>query len=184
MTGLLVKHFGYSSLLGWQILIIKAALEGRNSLVIQPTGSGKSLCFQLPSLITGKTTVVLTPTISLMKDQCCKLEEHGISATYLGSSQTDTQMDEKVKKGMYEIVYTTPEKFFDSNGHPSHTFKHILEAGRVGLIALDEVHLVDSWKSFRYTLFVKHLSIRLSLSTCMVILSTLKTTSVTVFIIP
>ena len=150
MTGLLVKHFGYNTLKDWQILIIKAALEGRDSLVIQPTGSGKSLCFQLPSLITGKSTVVLTPTISLMKDQCCKLGEHGISATYLGSSQTDTQMDKKVQEGMYEIVYTTPEKFFDSNGCPSHIFKPILEAGRVGLIALDEVHLVKSWKNFRY----------------------------------
>ena len=135
MTGLLVKHFGYSSLKDWQILIIKAALEGRNSLVIQPTGSGKSLCFQLPSLINGKKTVVFTPTISLMKDQCCKLEEHGISATYLGSSQTDTQIDKKVQEGTYEIVYTTPEKFYDSNGCPSWIFKPILEAGHEVLTA-------------------------------------------------
>ena len=158
MTGLLVKHFGFSSLKDWQ-LTIKAVLEGLNSFVVQPTGSGKSLCFQLPSLITGEMTVVITPTISLMKDQCCSLGEHGISATYLGSSQIDTEIDTKVKDGKYEIIYTTPEKFFDCNGSPSHVFKDLLEARCVGLIAIDEVHLVDSWKSFRYKNSVNCMSI-------------------------
>jgi len=65
-------------------------MEGHNTLIIQPTGSGKS---QLLPLITGKITVVLTSTISLMKDQCCALEKNGISATYLGSSQTDKEID-------------------------------------------------------------------------------------------
>ena len=86
-----------------------------------------------------------------MKDQCCKLEEHAISATYLGSSQTETQVDKNVHDGIYEIIYTTPEIFHDSNGCP-HTFKPLLEAGCVGLIALNEVHLVNSWANFRYIL--------------------------------
>ena len=131
------------------MVIIAAALEGRNTLVVQPTGAGKSLCFQLLPLITGKITIVLTPTISLMKDQCSILEENGISATYTGSSQTDAQINSKISDGVFNIVYTTPEKFFDHTGHPLYPFGDLLHKGRVGLIAIDEVHLIHSWKSFR-----------------------------------
>ena len=80
IADLSIQHFGKKN---WQIEIILAALEGHNTLIIQPTGSGKSLCFQLAPFITGKITVVLTPTISLMKDQCCALEKNKISATYV-----------------------------------------------------------------------------------------------------
>ena len=127
-------------------MIIKAVLEGKNTMVIQPTGSGKSLCFQLPGLITNKITIVLTPTISLMKDQCKKLDARGISATYLGSSQTDPHVMEKVMKGDFSIVYSTPEKFFECK----RKFNDLSSLGRVGLIAVDEAHLAMSWKSFRY----------------------------------
>lgn len=156
MVGLVVKHFNLKSLKDWQSQIIQAALEGKNTLVVQPTGSGKSLCFQLPSLLTSKMTVVLTPTISLMKDQCQKLEGKGISATYLGSSQTDLFAVNKMNRGDYSIVYVTPEKFFDSSRispSPSPEFKEVLEAGRVGLLAIDEVHLVSAWKTFRLGLY-------------------------------
>jgi len=87
IAGISIQHFGISALKNWQIKIILAALEGRNTFIIQPTGSGKSLCFQIMPFITGKVTVVLTPTISLMKDQCCSLEKNKISTTYVGSSQ-------------------------------------------------------------------------------------------------
>ena len=89
----MIKNFGISSLKDWQLKIIEATLEGRNTLIIQPTGLGKSLCFQLLPFITGKVTVVLSPTISLTKDQCCTLEQNKISATCVGSSQTDKEVD-------------------------------------------------------------------------------------------
>ncbi len=150
MVGLLIKHFGITSFKEWQISTIRAVLERRNSLVIQPTGSGKSICFQLPSLITGKMTVVLTPTISLMSDQCSKLKLHGIPAIYLGSSQIDKEVDKKIRNGLFQIIYTTPEKFFNSSGSPSKMFSDLIDMGQIGLIAIDEVHLVNVWKSFRY----------------------------------
>ena len=87
ITGIAVQYFGISVVKEWQLKIVSASLEGRDTVVIQPTGSGKSLCFQLFPFISGKMTVVLTPTISLMKDQCCKLGERGIPATHTGSSQ-------------------------------------------------------------------------------------------------
>lgn len=160
LTGLFVKHFGHTSLKEWQVQAIQAALEKRNSFIIQPTGSGKSVCFQIPSLITGKMTIVLTPTISLMSDQCSKLEESGIPATFLGSSQTDKEVDQKIRNRMFKIIYTTPEKFFDSKGSPSRLFSDLICLGLIGLIALDEVHLVNTWKTFRYVNnYEKHVSI-------------------------
>ena len=85
MTGLLLKHFKLQEFRDWQVDIIKATLERRNTFVLQRTGSGKSLCFQFPSLVTKKLTVVLTPTISLMNDQTRALQAKGIRATHLGS---------------------------------------------------------------------------------------------------
>jgi len=150
IAGVSIQHFGISALKNWQMEIILATLEGRNTLIIQPTGSGKSLCFQLMPFITGKITVVLTPTISLMKDQCCSLEKNKISATFVGSSQVDKEIDSKILSGNFKVVYTTPEKFFDDTGNPAYPFRDLITRAQVGLIAIDEVHLIDSWKSFRY----------------------------------
>ena len=152
ITDLAIKNVGINALKDWQLKIIKATLEGRNILIIQPTGSGKSLCFQLLPFITGKITIVFTPTISLMKDQCCALEKKNISATYLGSSQTDKGIDTKIIARKFNLLYTTPEKFFDDTGSPSCPFKDLIMTAQVGLIAVDEVHLIDSWKFFTYKL--------------------------------
>ena len=108
-----------SSLKDWQLKIIEAALEGRNTLIIQPTGSAISLCFQLLPFITGKVTVVLSPAMSLMKDQCCALEQNKTSATYVESSQTDKEVDEKILIGNFKLVHATPEVFFNDNRTPS-----------------------------------------------------------------
>ena len=91
--------------------------------MIQPTGSGKSLCFQLFPLISGKMTVVLTPTISLMKDQCCKLGERGIPATHTGSSQNDVSIDDKIRNKNFKLIFATPENFFTHEGNPSKVSK-------------------------------------------------------------
>lgn len=80
LTGLLLKHYGLTTFKDWQLKAIISVHEGRNCIVVQPTGSGKSIYFQIPSLYTRKMTVVLTLTISLMTDQYLKLEQNGIPA--------------------------------------------------------------------------------------------------------
>ena len=91
--------------------------------MIQPTGSGKSLCFQLFPFISGKMTVVLTPTISLMKDQCCKLGERGIPTTHTGSSQNDASIDDKIRNKNFKLIFATPENIFSHEGNPSKVSK-------------------------------------------------------------
>lgn len=71
--------------------------------------AGKSLCFQIPALLTGKVVVVISPLISLMHDQCLKLARHGVSACFLGSGQVDQSVEHKALRGMYEIIYVCPE---------------------------------------------------------------------------
>jgi superfamily II DNA helicase RecQ len=94
-------------------------------------------------------TIVLTPTISLMNDQCAKLNERGISATFLGSSQFDKNVEDKIMEGEFKVVYVTPEKFFKENGEAKVIFSNLLENRQVGLLAIDEVHLVKILNSFR-----------------------------------
>ncbi|XP_021864912.2 ATP-dependent DNA helicase Q-like SIM [Spinacia oleracea] len=81
----------------------------QDCLVLAATGSGKSLCFQLPALLTGKVVVVISPLISLMHDQCLKLSKHGISACFLGSGQPDNTVEKKAMNGMYSVVYVCLE---------------------------------------------------------------------------
>lgn len=71
--------------------------------------AGKSLCFQIPALLTGKVVVVVSPLISLMHDQCLKLAKHGVSACFLGSGQPDNTIEQKAMKGMYDLIYVCPE---------------------------------------------------------------------------
>ena len=104
-------------------------------------------------------TVVLTPTISLMNDQCLKLNSNGILATFLGSGQMDKDTDSKVKEGEFKVVYVTPEKFFDDNGAASALFSNMLFGGRIGLVAVDEAHLVRSWQAFRYVPDYKYMKL-------------------------
>ena len=149
ITGMAIKHFGVGEVKEWQLLI-SSCLEGRDTLVVQPTGSGKNLCFQLVPFINGKMTIVLTPTISQMKDQCCNLQEKGVPATYTGSSQSDPHIDDKIRNGEFKIIFITPEKIFNSDGFPSGIFCQLMDEGHIGLVAIDEAHLINSWKNFRY----------------------------------
>ncbi|XP_020240756.1 ATP-dependent DNA helicase Q-like SIM isoform X2 [Asparagus officinalis] len=107
--GILQRHFGFSSLKSFQKEAMEAWLVRRDCLVLAATGSGKSLCFQIPALLTGKIVVVISPLISLMHDQCLKLAKHGISACFLGSGQPDRTVECKAMSGMYRIIYVCPE---------------------------------------------------------------------------
>ena len=142
-----MKHFKKTSFL-LQLTAIKATVDGKNSLIVQPTGSGKSLCFQFPGVVTGKITVVLMPTVSLIMDQFRRLEAAGLKATYLGSMQKDAGVMGEVSQGQYDIILCTPESFFDKLGQPKAVFKSLGVQKKIGLLAVDEAHLI--LRTFRY----------------------------------
>ena len=134
--GILAQHFQLTSLHGWQEKVIAAVLDGRNSVVIQLTGSGKSLCFQLPPfLCEGKMAVVITPTISLMVDQATSLSDAGIPATYLGSAQSDKTIPQRIKAGEFKVVYVT-DRMVECTG--------CLKWFHVGCVGSDQ-SFSDSW---------------------------------------
>lgn len=150
LLGLLVKNFGLTAFKDWQEDAIKSVMRGKNALVIQPTGSGKSLCFSFPPYATDKLSVVVTPTISLMADQVKSLTEHGIGAAHLGGGHKDSEVLHGLQSGEYRVLFVTPEKFFMPNGQPYQHFINLASAGKIGLLAIDEAHLIMSWRSFRY----------------------------------
>lgn len=98
VSTLMQKHFGFSSLKSFQKEALSAWLAHKDCLVLAATGSGKSLCFQIPALLSGKVVVVISPLISLMHDQCLKLTGHGISACFLGSGQPDDTVEQKAMR--------------------------------------------------------------------------------------
>ena len=149
--GFAAQKFGIVKLHTWQINAIVATIEKRDSLIVQPTGSGKSMCYIIPPLLDGKTAIVISPTISLMVDQVNKLTSKGIHATMLGSAQK-LHVNKQVENGEYQIVYTTPESFMNKlKKEPKEMFMRMSSEEKLSLIAIDEAHLVASWKSFRYS---------------------------------
>ncbi len=110
--------FGLEKLRPGQAEVIRAVLEGSNTLAIMPTGAGKSLCYQLPALHIPGTTLIISPLISLMKDQVDKLEAAGLDAAQLNSALTAREHDDnlaQIKDDSSEFVFTTPERFTDQD---------------------------------------------------------------------
>ncbi|KAM3704815.1 hypothetical protein ACJW31_03G034300 [Castanea mollissima] len=141
VVSLLQKHFRYSSLKNFQKEALAAWLAHQDCLVLAATGSGKSLCFQIPALLTGKVVVVISPLISLMHDQCLKLANHGVSACFLGSGQPDSTVEQKAMRGMYSIVYVCPETVL----RLIKPLQRLAEGRGIALFAIDEVHCVSKW---------------------------------------
>lgn len=141
VDSVLRKHFGFSSLKGFQKEALGAWLSNKDCLVLAATGSGKSLCFQIPALLTGKIVVVISPLISLMHDQCLKLAKHGVSACFLGSGQPDSTVEYKAMNGMYRLVYVCPETIL----RLIEPLKRLAENHGIALFAIDEVHCVSKW---------------------------------------
>ncbi|KAF9681568.1 hypothetical protein SADUNF_Sadunf05G0015200 [Salix dunnii] len=137
----LQERFGYSSLKGFQKEALAAWAAHQDCLVLAATGSGKSFCFQIPALLTGKVVVVISPLISLMHDQCLKLSKHGVSACFLGSGQPDSSVEKKAMRGMYDIIYVCPETIL----RLIKPLQGLAESRGITLFAIDEVHCVSKW---------------------------------------
>jgi ATP-dependent DNA helicase RecQ len=134
--------FGFDELRSGQQEVISRVLAGRPTLAIMPTGAGKSLCYQLPALHLDGTTVVVSPLISLMKDQAGKLEEAGVAAEQLNSAQKASEQDasmERIAKSRSDIVFATPERLADPE------FRAALAAQGVALLVVDEAHCISQW---------------------------------------
>ena len=138
----LQRYFGYSEFRKGQEEIIDSLLMENDALAIMPTGAGKSLCYQIPALMADGMTLVISPLVSLMKDQVNALTAQGIKAAYLNSSLTETQFDKALAnmvQGTYKIVYVAPERL--KSGRFIHAAKQLL----IPLVAVDEAHCVSQW---------------------------------------
>jgi ATP-dependent DNA helicase RecQ len=134
--------FGYSEFRGQQQSIIEATLQGRDSLVIMPTGGGKSLCYQIPAILKEGTGLVVSPLIALMQDQVTALRELGIEAGFLNSSQSPDERREvmtKLRQGRLQLLYVAPERLVTE-----HT-RSLLRDIPLSVIAIDEAHCVSQW---------------------------------------
>ena len=142
ITRKLREHFGFRRFRPGQAQVVQAAMDGRDMIVIMPTGSGKSLCFQLPALALKGTTIVVSPLIALMKDQTDALTERGIKATAINSTlspQLQQEAIEAMVAGRIEFVYTTPERLADGE------FRAAPRQTPIDLFVVDEAHCVSQW---------------------------------------
>jgi ATP-dependent DNA helicase RecQ len=138
----LQSHFGYSSFRNGQEQAIKSVLNGENTICVMPTGGGKSICYQIPALVLPGTTIVISPLISLMKDQVDALIQAGISATFINSSLSYNEAADRMweaKQGEYKLLYVAPERL------ESREFIEDLRQMDIPLVAVDEAHCISQW---------------------------------------
>jgi ATP-dependent DNA helicase RecQ len=136
------RFWGYSDFRPGQDQAVTNVLSGGDSLTVMPTGGGKSICYQVPAMILPGVTLVVSPLISLMKDQVDNLAAVGLPATFLNSSLTGSEMSARLagaEQGEYKLVYVAPERF------DSESFQQRLAALNVSLLAVDEAHCVSEW---------------------------------------
>lgn len=141
-TALLQQYFGHSEFREGQLETIEAVLGGRDVLGIMPTGAGKSVCYQIPALSSRGITLVVSPLISLMKDQVTTLVASGIRAAYINSSLNPAQLAEvhrRARNGLYKIIYVAPERLLTSD------FLTFAREAELALLAIDEAHCVSQW---------------------------------------
>ena len=138
----LKKYFGYDTFRPMQAEIIERIYEGKDALVLMPTGGGKSICYQIPAITLPGTTVVVSPLISLMKDQVEALRATGARAAFLNSSLSEVeqrQVEDDFFNGELDLLYVSPEKLVSQNFIP------LLKRAAVNLFAIDEAHCISAW---------------------------------------
>lgn len=136
------KHFGHAEFRPAQRAAVLSVLSGRDTLVVMPTGGGKSLCYQVPALIRSGLTIVVSPLIALMHDQVSALEDRGISAALVNSTLSSDEIGCRLARaaaGELGLLYVAPERF------DSPAFRSALVDMEVGLVAVDEAHCVSQW---------------------------------------
>ena len=138
----LKRYFGYDQFRPLQADIIRAIFSGKDALVLMPTGGGKSVCFQIPAVTLPGTCIVVSPLISLMKDQVEGLRANGIAAAFINSaidSREQLRVEESFYAGELHLLYVSPEKLVSGN------FVSILKRGKINLFAIDEAHCISAW---------------------------------------
>ncbi len=138
----LKKFFGYDSFRPMQSEIIETVLGGKDALVLMPTGGGKSICFQVPAIISEGTCIVVSPLIALMKDQVEGLRANGVPAAFINSSLSFSEQQEiesQVLEGNIKLLYVSPEKLL------SQGFFNFMQVMQLSLIAIDEAHCISAW---------------------------------------
>lgn len=139
---LLRRFYGYRSFRPAQEPVIQSLLAGRDTVAIMPTGAGKSICFQIPAMVFPGITLVISPLISLMKDQVDALAGQGMPATYINSTlsmnESSTRLN-AIAAGQYKLVYVAPERLDTSY------FQYILEHQPISMVAVDEAHCLSQW---------------------------------------
>ena len=139
---ILQTYYGYDEFRNGQSTIIEQVLSGKDTVAIMPTGGGKSICYQVPALMLPGITIVISPLISLMKDQVDALNNAGIPATFINSSISGSEMYERIQAieaGKYKLLYLAPERL------EAPSFVELIKKMNVSLIAIDEAHCISQW---------------------------------------
>ncbi len=138
----LKKYFGYDSFREGQEVMVQSILNGKDALGIMPTGAGKSICYQIPALMMEGVTIVVSPLISLMKDQVSALNEAGIHAAYINSSLTPKQVSLALyyaRRGKYRLIYAAPERL------ETEEFLDFARHTKIAMVTVDEAHCISQW---------------------------------------
>ena len=138
----LKTYFGYDEFRKGQEKLIRGSLSGKDVLGVMPTGGGKSLCYQLPAILMDGITIVISPLISLMKDQVDSLNEMGIPGTFINSTLNQSEFALRmrdIRENKYKIVYVAPERL--------NTYQFLNLAGeiKISMVAIDEAHCISQW---------------------------------------
>lgn len=139
---ILDKTFGYTAFRGHQQAVIQQLIDGQDAVVLMPTGGGKSLCYQIPSLVRDGTGIVVSPLIALMHDQVVALQQVGVRAAYLNSSLDGAaaqKVERELLRGELDLLYVAPERLMTER------FLNLLDRSRLALFAIDEAHCVSQW---------------------------------------
>ncbi|MDR3001957.1 MAG: DNA helicase RecQ [Fibromonadaceae bacterium] len=138
----LKRYFGYDNFRSGQETLIDNILTGKDVLGVMPTGAGKSVCFQIPALMMNGITIIISPLISLMKDQVNALTQSGIPAAFINSSLNGWQIAtvlQNAQNGAYKLIYVAPERLLTSD------FLHFAQSAKISMLSVDEAHCISQW---------------------------------------